>query len=303
MNEQKKNSILIIDDEKSNITALTSILNGEYKVYAVKDSREALETAENDMPDVILLDIIMPEIDGYDVLAALRASEKTRDIPVIFITGLDSIEDEEKGLTLGAADYISKPFHSPIVKLRVHNQIKMLEQYRIIERLGMLDQLTELPNRRNFEARLQSEWGRAMREKTPISMMMIDIDRFKNYNDTYGHQQGDAALIAVAGMLSSAHRRSGDFAARWGGEEFIVLLPNTDQKGALEVAEQLRKLIENMDITCPNGVITKITISIGVKSHMHRNDCTIEKFFRDADEALYEAKSNGRNQVCVYRGF
>jgi diguanylate cyclase (GGDEF)-like protein len=301
MRKKKQNSILIIDDEKSNITALTSILNVEYKVYAVRDSREALVTAEEDMPDVILLDIIMPDLDGYEVLAGLKSSEKTRDIPVIFITGLDSTEAEEKGLALGAADYISKPFHSPIVKLRVHNQIKMLEQYRMIERLSMLDQLTELPNRRNFEARLRSEWGRAMREQMPISMLMIDIDKFKNYNDTYGHQQGDAALVAVAKTLPEALRRPSDFAARWGGEEFIVLLPNTDQKGALDVAEHLRKLIEELDIPAPDDLITKVTLSVGIKTQTQDPDCTIDKFLMDADEALYEAKNTGRNRICVYK--
>ena len=133
MSNQNQNRILVIDDEKSNIVALTNILNTEYKVYAVRDSREAVETVEKDMPDVILLDIVMPEIDGYEVISALKSSEKTRDIPVIFITGLDSAEAEEKGLTLGAADYIAKPFHSAIVRLRVQNQIKLIESNVVLK--------------------------------------------------------------------------------------------------------------------------------------------------------------------------
>ena len=300
MSEQRKNSILIVDDQKTNIIALTNILNEEYKVYAVIDSWEAVETAEEDMPDLILLDIVMPKMDGYEVIAALKNSEKARDIPVIFITGLDSADAEEKGLALGAVDYISKPFHAPIVKIRVQNQIKLLEQYRTIERLSMLDQLTELPNRRSFESRLNLEWGRALREQTPISMLMIDIDKFKNYNDTHGHQQGDAALVAVADMFGAVLKRPGDFAARWGGEEFIVLLPNTNTEGALDVAEQLRGFVEEMEIPCTGGLTTKVTLSIGINTRIPGHTFTMDEFIKYADEALYEAKAKGRNRVCLY---
>jgi len=301
----KRNSILIVDDEKSNILALTDILNKEYKVYAVIDSREAVETAEEDLPDVILLDVIMPEMDGYEVIAALKRSKKARDIPVIFITGLDSIEAEEKGLALGAADYIPKPFHAPIVKMRVQNQMKILEQYRIIERLSLLDQLTELPNRRSFEARLNTEWARAQRLKTPISILMIDIDKFKGYNDIYGHQQGDRALVAVAEMFMQVLKRPGDFAARWGGEEFIVLLSDTKAEGAMDVAEQLRSAMEVMSIPYSDGRmtrVTRVTLSVGVNTLIPGQDSTIDAFIRGADAALYEAKAKGRNQICLRGG-
>ena len=171
MNTPKKNKILIVDDEKSNIIALTNILNTEYKVYAVRDSREAIETAEEDMPDVILLDIIMPEMDGYEVLTALKNSEKARDIPVIFVTGLDSTESEEKGLALGAADYISKPFHSSIVKLRVQNQIKLIERDVVLklknDLLAAKEQAEHLGRVKNeFLSRMSHEM------KTPVNAIM-----------------------------------------------------------------------------------------------------------------------------------
>jgi len=300
MIERKKSNILIVDDEKANVVELTNILNTDYKVSAVIDSREAVETAEETMPDIILLDVVMPEMSGYDVIIALKSSEKTKGIPVIFITGLDSDEDEERGLTLGAMDYISKPFHAPIVKIRIRNQIRMLEQFRMIERLSMLDQLTELPNRRSLEAQLNMEWRKALREQKPISILMIDIDKFKNYNDEFGHQQGDAALVAVAGMFRTVLKRPGDFAARWGGEEFIALLPNTNAEGALEVAEQMRSFVENMEIPCQDGRITKITLSVGVNTQTPEHQDVVSEFIRYADEALYEAKRKGRNQVCLF---
>jgi diguanylate cyclase (GGDEF)-like protein/PAS domain S-box-containing protein len=301
-NESKQHSILIVDDEKLNIVALTDILKSNYKIYAVIDSREAAKVAEENMPDIILLDIIMPEMDGYSVIKALHDSEKTRGIPVVFITGLDSIEDEEKGLAHGAVDYISKPFHPPIVKLRVQHQIKILEQYRVIKHMSMHDALTKLANRRGFEACMTMEWNRTSREKMPISVLLLDIDYFKKYNDTYGHGQGDIALTAVASTFASVFKRSGDVAARWGGEEFIILLPNTDKDGALEVAEQIRSSVENMEIPMLNqpGEITKVTVSIGVNTKLHGEVTTIDEFISKADNALYQAKNEGRNRVCSY---
>jgi diguanylate cyclase (GGDEF)-like protein len=298
----KKYSVLIVDDERANIIALTDILETEYEVFAVIDSREALETAEEDMPDVILLDILMPGMDGYQVITELKKQEKTKQIPVIFITGLDSVEAEERGLALGAADYISKPFHSPIVRLRVQNQIKIIEQYRIIERLSLYDQLTGLHNRRSFEKHMAAEWKRAQREQTPISLLMIDVDRFKNYNDTYGHQQGDEALVTVATSIAQTLKRPSDFAARFGGEEFIVILPNTSQHGALDVAEQIRSGAEQ-SVLLREGVETAgITLSIGVATRTHGMAYTIDELIRDSDAALYEAKNKGRNRVCLFNG-
>jgi len=228
----------------------------------------------------------------------LKNFEKTKHIPIIFITSLLDEANEEKGLALGAADYITKPFSPTIVKLRVNHQIKMLEQLRIIKRLSMLDELTDLPNRRSFEAQLTSEWARSTREKTPISILMIDVDKFKNFNDTHGHIQGDIALQAAARVFSQMLKRPGDFAARWGGEEFLVLLPNTDLTGAQEIAEQIRKNIEIMLIPCYDGSEKRITVSIGVNMRINKQNDTIDEFISGADKALYEAKLKGRNMVC-----
>jgi len=300
MDEVKKNSILIVDDEKSNLMVLTHVLSHDYTIYTAKDGQDAVNKAVKLLPDLILLDIVMPEMNGYEVLATLKNSEKTREIPVIFITGLDSSEDEEKGLVLNAADYISKPFRPAIVKLRIRNQIQIVNQMRTIERLSMIDQLTDIPNRRSFDSRLNMEWKRAIREKTALSIFMIDVDKFKTYNDTYGHQQGDIVLQRAAEIFMSTIRRPGDFAARWGGEEFAVLLPVTDMDGAVKVAEQIRANVEKAVIPCTDGGITKVTISLGVNSELPDNDKSLDGFISGADSALYTAKETGRNRICRY---
>jgi diguanylate cyclase (GGDEF)-like protein len=298
----KKNSLLVVDDDTSSLMELIHILQPEYKLYTAKDGASAIKIAEKALPDLILLDIVMPDMDGYEVFAELKKIEKVKDIPVIFITGLNSVKDEEKGLTMEAADYISKPFSQLIVKLRVRNQIQMLNQLRMIERLSMIDQLTEIPNRRSFDHQLQMEWNRSIREHAPISLLMMDVDHFKNYNDTYGHPQGDAALAAVARIFAQSLRRAGDFAARIGGEEFAVLLPHTDLAGALSVAEHIRSDVENSVVPCGDGSVTKITVSIGVNTQSPTEKCMVKFFISYADKALYAAKEAGRNTVRHYDG-
>jgi diguanylate cyclase (GGDEF)-like protein len=292
-----------VDDEKLNITALTHILSSKYTIYAAKDGLDAIETAKELLPDIILLDIIMPGMDGYEVITALKSAEETRHIPVIFITALNSPEDEEKGLALAAADYIIKPFSPAIVKLRIRNQIQMLNQLRTIELLSTTDQLTGIHNRRSFDNRLDSEWNRAMRDSTPLSLLIMDLDRFKKYNDTYGHQQGDEALKAATNIFTQTLKRSSDFVARWGGEEFAALLINTNSSEALNIAEKIRTNLENAIITSAKGTATSMTISIGIntvipQTNMH--GCTIDSFISGADEALYIAKETGRNRVSLY---
>jgi len=300
MDELKKNSVLIVDDEELNIMALTDILSPIYTVLAVRDGYSAIEAADAYLPDVILLDIVMPDIDGYAVITALKSAAKTKDTPVIFISGLSDPGDEEKGLTLGAADYISKPFNPAIVRLRVNNQIKMLNQLRTIESLSMMDQLTSMPNRRGFDNRIALEWIRAMREGVPISLLIIDVDKFKVYNDTYGHQQGDIVLRVVAATLMQSLNRASDFAARWGGEEFVALLPNTDADSALLIAERIRLNINNETIPCVNGAETGVTVSIGVNTQTPKRNGLYDTFIAEADKALYIAKEAGRNRVCHF---
>jgi len=295
--EEKKNTLLIVDDENANLKVLTHILGSDFTIYTASNGLNALQKAKELQPDLILLDILMPGMDGYETLSTIKNTEEIKKIPVVFITGLDSEEDEEKGLSLDAADYITKPFSVPIVKLRVRNQIQIVNQLRTIERLSMIDQLTNLPNRRSFDIRLSVEWKQAIREKLPISLLMLDLDKFKDLNDTYGHQSGDIVLKYLADVFQRSLKRPSDFTARWGGEEFIVLLPNTPLDGAIDVAENIRVNVENSIIKNIDGTNFKITVSIGVTSIIPVHNSSTEMFIAKADKAMYLAKEAGRNKV------
>lgn len=300
MTDLKKQRILIVDDERTNIMALAQILKPRYEILAAKDGISALKVAEDQVPDLILLDVLMEDMDGFEVLVKLKDSDTTRGIPVIFITGLDNIHDEEKGFFLGAVDYITKPFHDSIVNARVKTHLQMAEYIRTIERRGMVDALTNISNRRGFDEHLDAEWGRARREQTSVSLLMLDVDRFKRYNDKYGHPQGDVLLQNIAKIITRSLRRSSDFAARWGGEEFTVLLPNTQLAGAMDVAEKIRTDVENAIIPNADGTGTNITVSIGACSLIPTIGSTSTELVSGADKALYNAKNGGRNRVCFW---
>ncbi|MCL2703161.1 MAG: diguanylate cyclase [Defluviitaleaceae bacterium] len=297
MSEKKEFTILITDDEKMNVDILGGILSPMYNLLISRNGSRALELAKEHKPDLILLDIIMPDMSGFDVIAKLKECEDTVRIPVIFISGLTSVEDEEKGFFLGAIDYIAKPFNKSIVKARVNTHINLVRYIRTIERIGSIDPLTQVSNRRGFEDRLNVEWGRAIREQKPISLLLMDIDKFKNYNDTYGHQQGDTALKTFAETASKTLMRSVDLAARWGGEEFVILLPGTNADGAVKIAEKVRKNVEDAVIYTEEGAITKITVSIGINTVVPHADIIIKDFIEKADHALYKAKETGRNKA------
>ena len=296
---KKEFTILMTDDEKTNLDILGAILSPAYNLLISRSGVRALELAKEYKPDLILLDVLMPEMSGFEVIAKLKEDEGTANIPVIFITGLTSVEDEEKGFLLGAVDYITKPFNKAIVKARVNTHLKIVDQIRMIENIGLIDALTKISNRRGFEGRLNVEWSRASRERIPISILIMDIDKFKNYNDTYGHQQGDVALKAFAETVSRAQLRAVDFTARWGGEEFVVLLPGTDVIGASEVAERIRRNVEDSVIPTEGGAETKITVSIGVNTIVPTPDESIDDFIKRADQALYKAKKTGRNRFVI----
>jgi len=296
--DENKLKILAVEDSRLNQEILRNILSKEFNMVIAQDGIEALEKAKTEFPDLILLDIILPGINGFDVLAELKKCDISRLVPVIIITGKANPDDEVKGLKLGAVDYITKPFHEIVVKARVDTQVRILKQMRIIEQFGFIDTLTSIPNRRQFDQSLIMEWNRAIRENIPISIIMIDVDHFKIYNDTHGHQQGDVALQTVAGTIKSSLKRKTDIAARWGGEEFAVLLPNTAIDGAMMIAEEIRKNIESASIPCSaDDSQHRITASMGVANMLPDNNTSIANLILKADKALYHAKDAGRNRV------
>jgi len=292
--EQNKFNILIVNDNRTALDALCDILQAEYRIIVAKTGPTALEIAKRDKPDLILMDVLLPEMSGFEVLSALKKSECTQSIPVICIASLNSVADEEKGLTLGAVDYITKPFHKSIVKARIRTHLRIVEQMRTIEQLHSFDTLTEVPNRKSFDKQMTAEWSRAVREQAYISILMIDADRFKAVNDKYGHQHGDMVLKKLAATIKSAIKRPADYFARWGGEEFAALLPNTELDGAMALAEEIRATVESE---------SSVTVSIGVAAMIPSAENSVDDFFRQADQALYHAKQSGRNQVkaCISR--
>ncbi len=291
-------TLLIVDDEKQNRTLLTELLKDDYKLILAKNGVQAMERASEHKPDLILLDVLMPEMDGYGVIRALKNDERTRDIPVIFVSALDSAESEERGLELGAVDYISKPFRPSIVRARVRNHIQSVHQRRLLEQLALLDALTEIPNRRRFSQIYEQEWRRCKRNGSAISLIVVDVDHFKLYNDSNGHAAGDQVLRMVARTLQNALRRSGDFVARYGGEEFVILLPDVDRNGAHALAEQVRQEVEALRIPHPDSpVLPWVTISLGGATRIPQENDEESDLFCVADSFLYEAKRSGRNRV------
>lgn len=288
--------ILVVDDDSRNRQLLSELLKDEYKVLLAKSGPMALDLVRRQQPDMILLDVVMPEMDGYEVLRQLKADNDTRGIPVIFISALDSLDDEERGLTLGAADYIGKPFHPPIVRARVRNHMHSLRQQRLLERLAHYDPLTEIPNRRRLMESLKGPFVPG----TQISVVMVDVDHFKRYNDHYGHGGGDRVLRQVAAVLRDQLRDTTDLIARYGGEEFAVLMPHTDRLAGQAAAERMRHAVAMQAIphaAAPSG--GNVTVSVGGTTVLATSIGTVpDSALTEADQQLYRAKNQGRNQVA-----
>jgi diguanylate cyclase (GGDEF)-like protein len=292
-------TLLVVDDERQNRLLLTELFDGQYRIIQAKNGVQALEKARQHQPDLILLDVLMPEMDGMAVLHELKRDGSTRHIPVIFVTALDSAADEEKGLDLGAVDYISKPFHPPIVRARVRNHLQLVHQRRLLEQLAALDGLTGIPNRRQFDTALEREWRRCRRNAQPLSLIIADVDFFKKYNDTLGHASGDRVLQEVAATLRQGVRRPADLVARYGGEEFVLLLPETCAANAQLLARNLLNLLQQKALPHPaSDVGPHITLSMGGVTAIPAGDAPDPEFFQRADAALYAAKAQGRNRVC-----
>jgi diguanylate cyclase (GGDEF)-like protein len=292
--------ILIVDDAPTNVAMLASILLNDYCVKVAGDGYTALAIARRrPQPDLILLDVIMPDMDGLEVCRQLKADPETMKIPIIFVTTQTNEHDEEMGLSLGAVDYITKPVSKAIAKARIFNHIRMKQQADMLETLSLFDALTHLANRRQFADRLETEWLRALRENSTLSLLMIDIDHFKEYNDHYGHGAGDRCLKAIAEALESGKARPGDLVARIGGEEFVVILPQTDILGARQIGEGLRQKVVDLQLPHDTSNVSPfVTISVGCAATQPSGEASGQSvLFEAADKMLYQAKSAGRNRV------
>ncbi|MCU7835263.1 MAG: diguanylate cyclase [gamma proteobacterium symbiont of Taylorina sp.] len=290
--------VLLVDDIKANTALLKKLLKSDYQIDTVNDGKDALHYIESSLPDLVLLDIVMPDIDGYEVCQQLKADERSKDVPIVFITSLNEEGDEYKGLKLGAIDYITKPFNKNIVRARVRNHLITKKQSDLLKNLSNLDGLTSISNRYCFDNYLNNEWQRAMRSDEPLSLILMDIDFFKQYNDHYGHLAGDDCLKQVAQSLDCSIKRSTDFVARYGGEEFVAVLPKTSSDDAIILAEIFRKNIEKLVIKHEfSSTEQHVTISLGVATMIPERNTLPQLLIEAADRNLYKAKESGRNQV------
>ncbi len=302
---QKRPSILIVDDTETNVDILVELLSDSYEIVVALDGRSALEILEEQEVDLILLDIMMPIIDGYEVCRRVKQNEKTNNIPIIFITAKMDEESIEKAYEAGGMDYVTKPFKPKELFARIKTQLQLraliqeLESSKnALKHLSETDPMTDLCNRRYFNHTSKSIMELAKRDKTVLTVVMLDIDKFKEVNDTYGHNVGDENIISLADILFEMTRKS-DLACRFGGEEFILLLPETSLEGAMVIAEKIRKKVESFSLRLEDEREVNITISLGVSQVDTENDLSMESAIKRADIALYKAKENGRNKVCV----
>ncbi len=298
--EKDKGTILVIDDQPTNLKVLLSFLKTHgYQVRIDISGERALRSLNKVRPDLILLDVMMPDMDGFETCRQIKANPGIADIPVIFMTALDSIEDKITAFEVGGVDYITKPFQQVEVLARANTHITLQKQKILLQKLALIDDLTGLNNRRNLSAILKRERKLAKRHNYELACLMFDLDHFKQINDTYGHEFGDVILQKFADIILQ-NSRSSDYGFRYGGEEFVILLPQTDGAKALTVGEKIRKIMAETTIheQLTNTPVT-VCVSVGVSTLLHNepgNNCSL---ISRADKALYTAKKNGRNQVVL----
>ena len=295
-------SVLIVDDDLLNITALTHLLSDEFNVYTERSGRNSIAKAKECKPDVILLDIVMPDMNGFEIIAELKKDEFTKDIPVIFVTGLNNTRDEEQGLILGAVDYINKPFSSYILKLRIKNQLHISSQAQTIRQLSTTDFLTGTGLRNSFHEILDTEWRRALKLSKPISLAILCIDNFALYNDRYGHQKGDEALKHLSNIIIKLVPRAAEHLVRWGSDEFAVVYSGIDSEAANLITSGICEATEKDTLALDSAFLSGITLSAGLHSYKptEGDSYTADNFVLDTVAALNYAKTTGGNKVSAF---
>ena len=292
-------TVLIIDDDVASISMIAQLLEPEFEVAFATSAAQALQLIPTLQPDLILLDVIMRDMDGYELCAQLKGDLATSGIPIIFITGLQEPEAESYGLGLGAADYVTKPFNPYVVRARVRNNVELKVARDRLLALAATDGMTGLFNRRAFDVALEREYRRLARLHAPLALVMIDVDHFKAFNDRYGHLAGDDCLRKIAEVLGDMMNRPADLSARYGGEEFACVLPETTLEGGFAIAERIQAGIRAIALPHSGSPVASIvTASIGVASEICIQNGTSERLLHSADNAMYRAKSGGRNQIA-----
>lgn len=294
-----KPKLLVVDDQPINIQIMHQVFDSDYQVFMATNGAQALALCQSNPPDLVLLDIVMPGMDGFEVCTQLKAQETTRNIPVIFVTAHTDPAQETHGLSLGAVDFISKPITPAVVQARVRTHLTLKFQSDLLRKMAFLDGLTGVFNRRFFDQQLATEWARASRGGTPLSLILIDVDHFKVFNDHYGHLAGDDCLRQIAATLKSCLRRPGDLVARFGGEEFACILPETAFDDAMALAAELERRVRDLQVPhAASSVGPVVTVSLGVGARTLVSNADPLAMVRFTDTQLYQAKARGRAQVC-----
>lgn len=299
MNSNKQ-TVLIVDDENFYCNFLKDIISDEYNVLYTTSGKQTMEIVQSQVIDLILLDIIMPDISGYEICRWLKSNPATQNIPIIFVSIKDNPQDQATGLAMGAIDYIIKDTDVNVIRARIKNQIQLKKQQDMLIQLAYIDKLTELYNRRFFDEFLEKLWLNGLRSKEYISALLIDIDFFKKFNDFYGHLEGDQCLKKVARALKNSLMRPVDIVARYGGEEFVALLPSTTHDGAVIVAKRMQENIKSLQIKHRLSEVSNLlTVSIGIATIRPEWRLEPSALIKRADFGLYKAKNEGRNQFIA----
>jgi len=291
-------TILIVDDAVENLDILGEFL-ADYDVIDAINGEDALDIVENEEKiDLILLDIMMPDMNGFEVCERLKNNPNTADIPIIFITAKTDANSIEKAYDIGGIDYITKPFKLKELLARVKRELKLQSLQEELRLLAATDPMTKLYNRRYLTETTKDLLNITKQEPTEFALVLLDIDKFKNINDTYGHQVGDNVIVRLANILIE-NQRKGDINFRFGGDEFVILLENTSIEDAKKVAEKIRELAELDSFMINTSKELRYTVSLGVSQVNLLDEYGIEMALKRADDALYEAKESGRNRVCI----
>ncbi len=293
--------LLLVDDSPTNLRFLAHVLHHMGELFFATDGPSALQIARDKQPDLILLDVEMPGMSGYEVCQQIKQDPLLADVAVIFVTSHQSMEHEVRALEVGGVDFISKPLNPPIVRARVRTHMTLKQQSDKLRRLANRDGMTGVFNRRALDEILSVEFRRHMRIGAPLGLAMLDVDFFKHYNDSYGHLQGDDCLRHIARTIVASTRRPAESVCRYGGEEFMVVLPNCNAEQTLQYGHWLLDQIHRLALPHQNSDSGIVTISVGLHSQIPNETTSIPELIQHCDEALYCAKHRGRDQVCVYQ--
>ncbi|HET9597447.1 MAG TPA: diguanylate cyclase [Anaeromyxobacteraceae bacterium] len=307
--------VLVVEDSRTQAEWLVQVLSREgYEVAVAQDGREAIRRVRSEPPDLVLLDMILPDMDGLEVLRVIKARSEEHFVPVILLSVKSDLDSRVAGLRIGADDFLAKPFADAEIQARAAAMLRiksLQDQLRAakgqLEKLSVTDGLTGLYNHRHFQERLAEEFRRSQRYADPVSLIMLDLDHFKAVNDRFGHPFGDRVLRETAELIRSSIRDP-DICARYGGEEFAIILPKTHLQGALAVAERMFRALRAKTYTheagangAPRAQVV-VTASIGIAFYPSKDVTTPELLVKFSDDALYRAKAEGRDTICLYQG-